>query len=71
MYNKIKAALAAKFVRSDEIARIIALAVVAGKNVLLWGPGGHGKSEMVTEALAQVVSFQTSQRVGGHAQSYL
>jgi len=56
MYQKIKAALAAKFVRSDEIARIIALAVMAGKNILLWGPGGHGKSEMVAEALAQVVA---------------
>jgi hypothetical protein len=56
MYQKIQAALAAKFVRYDEVARIIALAVVAGKNVLLWGPGGHGKSEMVQAALECVAS---------------
>lgn len=54
IHGRILAALAAKFVKSDEVARILAIAIESGKNVLLWGPGGHGKSEMVTEALTHV-----------------
>ena len=54
--EKISSALAENFIRSEKIARIIALAVESGKNVLLWGPGGHGKSEMVELALAQVAA---------------
>lgn len=48
--------LSEKFVRVDEVARVLALALTAGKNVLLWGPAGHGKSEMVACALSQVAS---------------
>jgi energy-coupling factor transporter ATP-binding protein EcfA2 len=54
--HRIEAALAADFIRHEKIARILALAVESGKNVLLWGPGGHGKSEMVELALAQVAA---------------
>ncbi len=52
--EKISQALSEQFIRSEKIARILSLAVESGKNVLLWGPGGHGKSEMVELALAQV-----------------
>jgi hypothetical protein len=48
----IKEALSRDFVRVDEVARILSLALQSGKNVLLWGPAGHGKSEMVAAALA-------------------
>lgn len=54
-YEKIAKTLSEQFVRSEEIARILALAVESEKNVLLWGPGGHGKSEMVATALQEVV----------------
>lgn len=54
--QRIETALEADFIRYEKIARILALAVQSGKNVLLWGPGGHGKSEMVETALAQVAS---------------
>lgn len=54
--EKISSALAENFIRSERIARILALAVESGKNVLLWGPGGHGKSEMVELALEQVAA---------------
>ena len=54
MLEEIQSALTAQFVRVDEIARIIALGLGSGKNILLWGPAGHGKSEMVAAALAQV-----------------
>ena len=53
---RIESALAVDFIQHQKIARILALAVESGKNVLLWGPGGHGKSEMVETALAQVAS---------------
>lgn len=52
--QRIESALAADFIQHQKLARILALAVESGKNVLLWGPGGHGKSEMVATALAQV-----------------
>lgn len=48
--------LSQKYIRSESIARILALAVESGKNVLLWGPGGHGKSEMVQVSLSLVAS---------------
>lgn len=56
VYEKVSHRLQNTFIRSEQIARIIALAVESGKNVLLWGPGGHGKSEMVTAALTEVTS---------------
>jgi len=54
IYERIARKLKERFVRSEQIARILALAVESGKNVLLWGPGGHGKSEMVAAALSVV-----------------
>ncbi|OGG47374.1 hypothetical protein A3D66_02020 [Candidatus Kaiserbacteria bacterium RIFCSPHIGHO2_02_FULL_50_9] len=54
IYENIARNLDTSFVRSEQMARIIALATESGKNVLLWGPGGHGKSEMVTTALSVV-----------------
>jgi MoxR-like ATPase len=56
VYERILSRLSERFVRSEEIARILALAVESGKNILLWGPGGHGKSEMVTAALSVVTN---------------
>lgn len=53
---RIEENLSARFVKCVEIARIIALAIESGKNMLLWGPGGHGKSEMVQLALSLVAS---------------
>lgn len=52
----IKEALSRDFVRVDEVARILSLALASGKNVLLWGPAGHGKSEMVAAALATIAA---------------
>lgn len=54
LFNRISDKLSERFIRSEEIARVLALAVESEKNVLLWGPGGHGKSEMVQEALSVI-----------------
>jgi hypothetical protein len=56
LYEKIKNALEKTFINVNEIARIIALAITSGQNILLWGPAGHGKSEMVVKALSQIAS---------------
>jgi MoxR-like ATPase len=48
---RTRAALREKFVYSDEIADLISAAFYEPCNLLLWGPGGHGKSEMVLAAL--------------------
>jgi len=47
----IREALREKFVYSDEIADLISAAFYEPCNLLLWGPGGHGKSDMVLTAL--------------------
>lgn len=47
MFQQILAILAASFVFVEEMSRILALAFTAKKNVIVFGPGGHGKSEMV------------------------
>lgn len=57
-YEKIRNCLSGQFVRCEDIARVLALAFQSGKNVLLWGPGGHGKSEMVSLALSAIVEDQ-------------
>ncbi len=56
MFERIRSALASEFIYSDDIARAVALAVESGKNLLLWGPAGHGKSEMITRALSVVAA---------------
>lgn len=56
LYARILAALSLHFIQVEELARILALAIESGKNMLLWGPGGHGKSEMVAKALSIVIS---------------
>lgn len=43
----IKVILDKKFIHTDKIADIIASAIYAKQNVILYGSGGHGKSEMV------------------------
>lgn len=43
--------LQSSFIHCDEIVRVLTHAFIQPCNVLLWGPGGHGKSEMVMAAL--------------------
>ena len=47
----IQAALRKRFVFCDVIADLLSAACYEPCNVLLWGPGGHGKSEMAVTAL--------------------
>lgn len=47
MFQKILAILSASFVFVEEVARVLALAFAGKKNVIVFGPAGHGKSEMV------------------------
>jgi hypothetical protein len=49
--EKINTMLEKKFVFSEPIADILASAIYSKQNVILYGPGGHGKSEMVETAL--------------------
>ena len=47
--------LGERFVKFDEVARILTLGIRRRQNIILWGPGGHGKSEMV-EAIVKHIS---------------
>jgi MoxR-like ATPase len=56
MFAKILSVLTSHFIYCEELARVIALAIESGKNLLLWGPAGHGKSEMIQQALLAIAS---------------
>lgn len=49
--SKVHAILSRRFVRYEKVARVLTLALLSNQNVILWGPAGHGKSEMVEEVL--------------------
>lgn len=51
MLERIKEILSASFIYADDVAEILAVALTAKKNVILWGPGGHAKSAMVTAVI--------------------
>ena len=48
---KIANILEPRFVKYAEVAQAITLGLQARQNVILWGPAGHGKSEMVETIL--------------------
>ncbi len=47
MFAKISAILNGAFVFVEEMSRVLSLAFTSKKNVIVFGPAGHGKSEMV------------------------
>lgn len=51
LFEKIKAILEENFVFSNEVARVLALAIGGRKNVIIYGPGGHAKSAMINEVV--------------------
>lgn len=51
MKDKINKILEKNFIYIEPIADILAAAIYAKQNVILFGPGGHGKSEMVEAVL--------------------
>lgn len=59
LHNRVSQILERRFIRHEEVSRVLALALQSGTNVLLWGPGGHGKSEMVQDALAELYDEAT------------
>lgn len=46
------------YVFSDKVAEIIDIAINGNKNVLLWGPAGHGKSEMSVACVKAAGQYQ-------------
>ena len=48
---KVQEQLSASFVFSDDVAEVLCRAFRTGKNVILWGDGGFGKSEMTEEVI--------------------
>ena len=51
MYQKIHQILSALFVFVEEVARLLSLAFTSKKFCIIFGPGGHGKSEMVKSVI--------------------
>ncbi|GAA5506041.1 AAA family ATPase [Novipirellula caenicola] len=50
----ISESLSSRFIHCDEIVQVLTHAFFQPCNVLLWGPGGHGKSDMVMTALKKL-----------------
>ncbi|KKQ93035.1 MAG: hypothetical protein UT66_C0006G0002 [candidate division CPR2 bacterium GW2011_GWC1_39_9] len=53
-YEKISSILSANFVFTDEIARVFSLAFAGRKNCIVFGPGGHAKSEMIMKVVQEL-----------------
>jgi len=53
----IRKALGAKFIMANSIADILSIGYNINHNVILWGPGGHGKSEM-TELFFNTIGIE-------------
>jgi hypothetical protein len=49
--DKIEGILSKRFIYTRDMSNILASAIYSGQNVILFGPGGHAKSEMVEEVL--------------------
>jgi len=49
--NAVKSTVAEKFVFMDKTVSILNIGFQTGKNVVLFGPGGHGKSEITLDFL--------------------
>lgn len=62
LYDKIKAALDKRFIKTEAVARIIAQALASECNALIYGPAGYGKSEMVETAL-RAVGYETPEQM--------
>jgi hypothetical protein len=54
MFDRIKAILSANFVFAEEMARVLSLAFSGKKNVIVFGPAGHGKSEMISTVVREL-----------------
>jgi hypothetical protein len=59
-HSRISEILDARFVKYDAVAHALATALASGKNILLHGPGGHAKSEMVEAALKGLGLWDTT-----------
>ena len=54
--KKIKDAISTRYIYADQVVNVLSMAIASGINVLLWGPPGQAKSEMVQEALKAVTT---------------
>lgn len=53
------------FVKADEMREAISLALVSGKNLIFYGPGGHGKSEMTQSVLGAIAGATSRTQMFG------
>ena len=43
-----------RFIKADEMREVVSLALVSKKNFIFFGPGGHGKSELMDAIMAAI-----------------
>ncbi|NCC52625.1 MAG: hypothetical protein EOM20_15600 [Spartobacteria bacterium] len=55
----------AGFIKVDQVREILSLSLVSGKNCILFGPGGHGKSEMTAAILAAITGAKSRTQMFG------
>ena len=52
--TKITAILEAGYVFTQEVARVLSLGFAGKKNIIIFGPAGHGKSEMIQSVIHEL-----------------
>jgi MoxR-like ATPase len=52
LFRQVSSILEDGFVFTKDVAEILSLGLAGGKNVLIFGPGGHAKSEMVQAVIS-------------------
>lgn len=52
--TKITAILEAGYVFTQEVARVLSLGFAGKKNIIIFGPAGHGKSEMIQSVVKEL-----------------
>lgn len=57
--DKITEILSRRFVKYEKVAKVLALGLQSKQNVILWGPAGHAKSEMVEDVLQGLGLWET------------
>ena len=58
--NHVKSVLDEKFIKTEDVAAILSLAFQGNKNVIFYGPAGHGKSEMVSHITNAIIPKRCS-----------
>ena len=65
LLNLVVSIVSGRFIKSDKMAKAIMLALVAKKNVIFFGPGGHAKSELARFLIRDLLGLEAPVKTFG------